>query len=78
MVAPRLKICDDWIEVSGKKKRKIEKVLSNSFDGDNSNKTDKMDQGFPAFHDKNNIFLILDDDSDPDSPQDTLPNTKDR
>ena len=59
-------VCDDWIEVSGKKKHKIDKVLSDSFHVDDSNKTDKTDQGSPPFHDKNNIFGILDDNSDPD------------
>ena len=67
-------VCDDWIEVSGKKKHKIDKVLSDSFHVDDSNKTDKMDQGSPPFYDKNNIFGILDDDSDPDSGQDILLN----
>ena len=71
-------VCDDWIEVSCKKKRKIEKVLSDSLHVDDSHKTDKIDQGSPPFHDKNNIFGILDDDSEPDSAQDTLPNSKDR
>ena len=65
-------VCDDWVEVSGKKKHKIEKVLSDSFYVDDSNKTGKMDQGSPPFHDKNNIFGIFDDDSDPESVQDTL------